>query len=148
MSLYYLLSKFSTYIKFSQFPELARHFKHARAFTRERKLPLPSLVAVLLSGMRKSIQGELDEFFAHLDQQAQLVRNVSERAFRLARATLAGPRWPRQTGRDGAASPERLAAAGRCRRSGKHLARPAPATSRAPPAPIRSRLASTCRVPR
>ena len=69
MSMYSLLSEFSTYIKSSQFRELARHPDHARAFTREHKLPLPSLAAVMLSGMRKSIQAELDEFFAHLDRK-------------------------------------------------------------------------------
>ena len=94
MSLYCLLSEFSTYIKSSQFLELARHPEHARAFTRERKLPLPALVAVMLSGMRKSIQAELDEFFAHLDQQAQLVRDVSDRAFRRARAKLSATALP------------------------------------------------------
>ena len=38
--------------------------------------------------MRKSIQSELDEFFAHLSQRAQLVRKVSEQAFAQARAKL------------------------------------------------------------
>jgi hypothetical protein len=94
MSLYSLLAEFSTFIKSSQFLELARHPEHARAFTRQRKLPLPSLVAVMLSGMRKSIQAELDEFFAHLDQQAQLVRHVSERAFSRARAKLSAAALP------------------------------------------------------
>ncbi len=50
----------------------AAHPDHPGAFTRQRKLPLPALVALLLSGMRKSIQSELDEFFAHLSNQAQL----------------------------------------------------------------------------
>ena len=58
------------------------------AFTRQRKLPLPTLVALMLSGMRKSIQSELDEFFAHLNNQAQLVGEVSEQAFAQARAKL------------------------------------------------------------
>jgi len=58
------------------------------AFTRSRKLPLPALVALLLTGMRKSVQAELDEFFAHLNQKAQLVRHVSAQAFALARAKL------------------------------------------------------------
>lgn len=43
--------------------------------------PQATLVAVMLSGMRKSVQTELDGFFAHLEQQAQLVRHVSEQAF-------------------------------------------------------------------
>jgi hypothetical protein len=31
------------------------HLVHPTAFTRKRKLPLPALIALLLSGMRKSI---------------------------------------------------------------------------------------------
>ncbi|WP_246258109.1 hypothetical protein [Pararobbsia alpina] len=42
----------------------------------------------MLTGMRKSVQAELDEFFAHLQQQAQLLRQVSEQAFAQARAKL------------------------------------------------------------
>ena len=83
-----LLLAFSDYLHSNQFRDLARHPDFPCAFTRERKLPLPALVAVLLSGMRKSIQAELDEFFAHLEQRAQLARHVSERAFFSARAKL------------------------------------------------------------
>lgn len=46
----------------------AAHPNHPTTFT--RKLPLPALVALMLSGMRKSIQSELDEFLAHLNQQS------------------------------------------------------------------------------
>lgn len=42
----------------------------------------------MLTGMRMSIQAELDTFFAHLRQQAQLVHEVSEQAFSQARAKL------------------------------------------------------------
>jgi len=42
----------------------------------------------MLTGMRMSIQAELDTFFAHLRQQAQLVHEVSEQAFAQARAKL------------------------------------------------------------
>jgi hypothetical protein len=38
--------------------------------------------------MRMSVQSELDMFFAHLRQQAQMVREVSEQAFAQARAKL------------------------------------------------------------
>lgn len=71
-----------------QFRDLARHADSGNAFVRKRKLPLPALVAVMLSGMRKSIQSELDEFFAHLKEQAQLVHHISEQAFAKARAKL------------------------------------------------------------
>lgn len=49
---------------------------------------MPALLAVMFTGMRMSVQAELDEFFAHLQQQAQLVRHVSEQAFAQARAKL------------------------------------------------------------
>ena len=60
----------------------AAHPDYPGAFTRQRKLPLPALVALLLSGMRKSIQSELDEFFAHLSNQAQLARLCLRASFR------------------------------------------------------------------
>lgn len=66
----------------------ACHPDHPNAFSRSRKLPLATLVAVMLTGMRMSIQAELDTFFAHLSQQAQLVHEVSEQAFSQARAKL------------------------------------------------------------
>lgn len=71
-----------------QFRDQACHADAGNAFVRRRKLPLPALVAVMLSGMRKSVQTELDEFFAHLKEQAQLVHHVSEQAFAKARAKL------------------------------------------------------------
>ena len=83
-----LLLAFSEHLHSGQFRHLARHPDFPNAFTRDRKLPLPALLAVLLSGMRKGIQAELDEFFAHLEQRAQLERHVSERAFFSARAKL------------------------------------------------------------
>jgi hypothetical protein len=73
----------------------ARHSDHPTAFSRCRKLPLPTLVAVMLTGMRMSIQAELDTFFAHLRQQAQLVHEVSEQAFSQARAKLSLTAIPR-----------------------------------------------------
>ncbi|GGE73473.1 hypothetical protein GCM10008020_17670 [Massilia psychrophila] len=42
----------------------------------------------MLTGMRMSVQAELDTFFAHLRQQARLVHAVSEQAFAQARAKL------------------------------------------------------------
>ena len=88
MSLSDLLSDFIQHLHSPEFHQLARHPKHPGAFTRQRKLPLPSLVAVMLCGMSKSVQAELDSFFAHLHQQSQLLRQVSEQAFAQARAKL------------------------------------------------------------
>lgn len=48
----------------------------------------------MLSGMRKSVQAELDSFFAHLKQQAQLLRHVSEQAFAQARTKLSASAIP------------------------------------------------------
>ncbi|MGS0755174.1 hypothetical protein ACVBEH_10985 [Roseateles sp. GG27B] len=83
-----IYSDFATHMQSSEFLLQARHPAHPNAFTRQRKLPLPALVAVMLSGMRKSLQAELDVFFGHLQQQAQLVRQVSAQAFAQARAKL------------------------------------------------------------
>jgi len=88
MSLPSLFSAFSGFLHSPQFLSLACHADAGNAFVRKRKLPLPALVAVMLSGMRKSVQTERDEFFARLKEQAQLGRHVSERAFTKARATL------------------------------------------------------------
>ncbi len=89
MQLASLFEAFSAYLHSDSFRASARHRDHPSAFTRDRKLPLPTLIAGMLCGMRKSVQAELDEFFAHLQRQAQLVRHVSAQAFAKARAKLA-----------------------------------------------------------
>jgi hypothetical protein len=88
MSLSSLFVDLAARIGSAEFLLGAAHPENPTAFTRQRKLPLPVLVALMLSGMRKSIQCELDEFFAHLDNHAQLARKVSEQAFAQARAKL------------------------------------------------------------
>ena len=125
MSLPSLVSAFSLFLHSPQFVDLARHADAGNAFARGRKLPLSALVAVMLGGMRKSVQTELDEFFAHLEERAQLVRHVSEQAFAKARAKLSTTAIP--------ALNDWLAA---------------PATARAPPAPTKSPSASICPAPR
>jgi hypothetical protein len=97
-----LFSTFSTHLHSSQFLEAARHSKDASAFTRQGKLLIPALVAVMLRGMRKSLQAGLDEVFVDLDLQAQLVRHAYARAFPRARArtqTLASRTAARAIGR-------------------------------------------------
>ena len=49
----------------------------------------------MLTGLCKSVQAELDQFFGHLQQQAQRVREVSEQAFAQARAKLSPDALPR-----------------------------------------------------
>jgi hypothetical protein len=58
------------------------------AFTRNRLLPLPVLVAFLLSGVAGSVQTELNRFFAHLANVADQVRIVTAQAFSKARHKL------------------------------------------------------------
>jgi hypothetical protein len=89
MSLYALFSDLSLHLESAEFLDRSRHSEHPNAFTRCRKLPLHTLIAVMLTGMRMSIQSELGFFFAHLNQQAQMMRTVSEQAFAQARAKLA-----------------------------------------------------------
>ena len=88
MLLLSLFADLAERIRSAEFILHAANPEYPNAFTRQRKLPLAALVALMLSGMRKSIQSELDEFFAHLDNRAQLVRKVSEQAFAQARAKL------------------------------------------------------------
>ena len=78
----------ATRLQSTEFLQTARHPEHPAAFSRQRKLPLPALVALMLTGMRMSIQAELDVFFGHLQGSSQLLRTVSEQAFAQARAKL------------------------------------------------------------
>ncbi|MCG9054153.1 hypothetical protein LH447_13845 [Laribacter hongkongensis] len=90
-----LFRTFAEHLQSDAFRNVARHPECPTAFTRKGgKLPLPSLVAVMLCGMRMSVRAELDQFFAHLRQQAQLVHHVSEQAFAQARAKLSGAAIP------------------------------------------------------
>ena len=90
-----LFQDFAARLCSSEFLDDARHADHPTAFSRCRKLPLATLVAIMLTGMRMSVQAELDTFFAHLRQQAQLVHAVSEQAFAQARAKLSLTAIPR-----------------------------------------------------
>ena len=47
-----------------EFAQLARHPDALKAFTRNRKLPLPTVIAALLSMRNQSQQAMLDGFFA------------------------------------------------------------------------------------
>jgi hypothetical protein len=70
---------------------LARHPDHPKAFTRNSKLPLPALIAALLSMRNQSQQGLLDSFFASVGDRAVPVRKVTDRAFADARSHLHMP---------------------------------------------------------
>ena len=77
------------------FAERARHPDFPHAFTRGRKLPLPALIAALLSMRSGSQQAMLDTFFSNLCAAtgggAGLNRSVSDRAFAKARSHLHMP---------------------------------------------------------
>lgn len=90
-----LFQDFAAHLCSTEFLHEARHDDHPAAFSRCRKLPLATLVTIMLTGMRMSIQAELDTFFAHLVQRAQLVRAVSEQAFSQARVKLSLTAIPR-----------------------------------------------------
>lgn len=67
-------------------PTLADQFRlHPGAFTRERKLTLPRMVAMMISGMYASVQAELDSFFGRMQAQPVRVHEVSAQAFSKAR---------------------------------------------------------------
>jgi hypothetical protein len=74
-----------------EFAQRARHPYFPNAFTRNRKLPLPTLIAALLSMRASSQQVMLDSFFGNLSAEGQLTREVSDRAFAKARERLYQP---------------------------------------------------------
>ncbi len=55
------------------------------AFLRQRTLTFPVLLVMMVSGFKASVQNELNAFFAHLANQADLTRKVSAQAFSKAR---------------------------------------------------------------
>jgi hypothetical protein len=87
MPLNSLFVDLAAHLRSAEFLVDAAHLDHPTAFTRQRKLPLPPGGADAQWHAQKH-QGELDEFFAHLKNRAQLVRQVSEQAFAQARAKL------------------------------------------------------------
>lgn len=63
---------------------------HPQAFTRTRKLPLPTLLGAVLSFRDASVQSELDTFFTSLNNLGRVVL-VSDRALAKARSKLHVP---------------------------------------------------------
>jgi Transposase DDE domain len=83
-----LLFDLSQLIHSAEFTASARHPDFPNAFKRSRKLPLPALVAALLSMRGQSQQVMLDSFFASLHGDEGLLRRISNRAFAKARDRL------------------------------------------------------------
>jgi hypothetical protein len=82
------MADFGLFIGSEAFAQQARHPDSPNAFTRSRKLPLPLLIAALLSMRNQSQQAMLDGFFASVAGAAGLRRVASDRAFAQARDRL------------------------------------------------------------
>jgi hypothetical protein len=72
--------EFSDRIASEEFAQLARHPDSLNAFTRGRKLPLPALIASLLSMRGLSQQVMIDTFFDSVCAADGLHRGISDRA--------------------------------------------------------------------
>ncbi|MCF8169141.1 MAG: hypothetical protein K9J77_11065 [Rhodoferax sp.] len=81
-------SQLSERICSSEFVADVRHVLAPQAFTRNRKLPLPKLIAALVSMRSSAVQVALDSFFGSLGSNGDLQRVVSDRAFAKARDHL------------------------------------------------------------
>lgn len=84
------MSDFCDHLRSPAFAQQARSPDHPQAFTRTRKLPLPTLIAALLSFRGGSVQSELDAFFHHLGARGAAAL-VSDRALAKARSKLHVP---------------------------------------------------------
>ena len=82
------MHEFSERIASEDFAALARHPDFPGSFCRTRKLPLPMLIASLLSMRNQSQQAMLDGFFASVRDSSSPLREVSDRAFAKARDRL------------------------------------------------------------
>jgi len=82
---------FSNQIASEEFAQLARHPDSPNAFTRCRKLPLPALIASLLSMRGQSQQVTLDTFFDAVCSGDGLHRGITDRGFARARNCLHAP---------------------------------------------------------
>jgi Transposase DDE domain len=89
------LLDFAEVIGSDAFAQRARHPDFPQAFTRSRKLPLPALIATLLTMRSGSQQALVDTFFTQVlsatDHGGDLYRGVSDRAFAKARSHLHMP---------------------------------------------------------
>jgi hypothetical protein len=83
--------EFSDRIASDEFAQLARHPDSPNAFTRRRKLPLPALIAALLSMRGQSQQVMLDAFFGSVCAADGFHRGITDRGFARARNGLHAP---------------------------------------------------------
>jgi hypothetical protein len=73
------------------FARRARHPQHPNAFTRSRALPLPALIAALLTMRGTSQQSMLDAFYGSLCGTSEFVHGITDRGFAKARSRLHMP---------------------------------------------------------
>jgi len=67
-------------------PELLANVRLSpTAFTRNRKLPFPTVLTLLLAGLTRSVQAELDRLFGTLAESPHTCPKVSAQAFSKAR---------------------------------------------------------------
>ncbi len=83
--------EFSDQIASAEFAQLARHPDSPNAFTRCRQLPLPALIASLLTTRGQSQQVMLDDFFGAVCADHGLHRGITDRGFARARSRLHVP---------------------------------------------------------
>ena len=83
--------EFSDRIASAEFAKLARHPDFPNAFTRCRQLPLPALIASLLTMRGQSQQVMLDGFFGAVCADHGLHRGITDRGFARARSCLHVP---------------------------------------------------------
>jgi hypothetical protein len=82
---------FSDRIASAEFAQQARHPDSPNAFTRCRQLPLPALIASLLTMRGQSQQVMLDGFFGAVCAEHGLHRGITDRGFARARSRLHAP---------------------------------------------------------
>lgn len=83
--------EFFDLIASAEFAPLARHPDSPNAFTRCRQLPLPALVASLLTMRGQSQLVMLDGFFGGLCAEPCMHRGITDRGFARARSRLHAP---------------------------------------------------------
>ena len=82
---------FANQVASAEFAQLARHPDSPNAFTRCRQLPLPALIASLLTMRGQSQQVMLDGFFGAVCAADGLHRGITDRGFARARNCLHAP---------------------------------------------------------
>lgn len=90
-----VLRDLAEYVNSPTFLDMARHPDHPSGFTRKGgKLPLPTIIALMLGGMTKCVRSEIGEFFALIRGRPQLQYEASPQALAQAREKISGTALP------------------------------------------------------